>query len=45
MKSLLVFSAKILIVSSCHNSINKKVRQGEPDIYNLTSEDKEMNKQ
>ena len=43
MKNLLVFLAMILIMSSCHNSIDKKVRQVEPDIYNLTSEDKEMN--
>jgi hypothetical protein len=43
MKKLLLFSVIILIISSCHNSINKKVRQGEPDIYKLSNEDQEMN--
>ena len=43
MKSLLILSVIILIVGSCHNQTDKKVRKGEPDIYNVTNEDQEMN--
>jgi uncharacterized protein YegJ (DUF2314 family) len=43
MKNLLITLVIVFIVSSCQNSTVKKVRQGEPDIYEVTNEDQEMN--